>query len=46
MPVDRSTGATVLLSILAGLTAARGPPFWQSRVLRRRYGEAADAGQA
>jgi hypothetical protein len=25
---------------------ARGPPFWQSRVLRRRYGEPPDAGQA
>jgi len=25
---------------------ARGPPFWQSRVLRRRYGEAPDGTQA
>ena len=25
------------------MAPARGPPFWQSRVLRRRYGEPADA---
>ena len=28
------------------MAAARGPPFWQSRVLRRRYGEPPDAAQA
>ena len=28
------------------MAPARGPPFWQSRVLRRRYGEPPDAGQA
>ncbi|MBN2574220.1 MAG: hypothetical protein JXP73_06625 [Deltaproteobacteria bacterium] len=27
------------------IAPARGPPLWQSRVLRRRYGEP-DAGQA
>ena len=26
--------------------AARGPPFWQSRVLRRRYGEPPNGTQA
>src|SRR5450759_1353107 len=28
------------------MAAARGPPFWQSRVLRRRYGESPDAAEA
>jgi len=28
------------------MAPARGPPFWQSRVLRRRYGEPPDAAQA
>jgi hypothetical protein len=28
------------------MAPARGPPFWGSRVLRRRYGEPPDAGQA
>ena len=28
------------------MAPARGPPFWRSRVLRRRYGEPPDAGQA
>jgi hypothetical protein len=28
------------------MAPARAPPFWQSRVLRRRYGEPLDAGQA
>jgi len=28
------------------MAPARGPPFWQSRVLRRRYGEPPNAGQA
>ena len=28
------------------MAPARGPPFWQSRVLRRRYGDPTDAGQA
>jgi hypothetical protein len=28
------------------MSPARGPPFWQSRVLRRRHGEPPDAGQA
>jgi hypothetical protein len=28
------------------LAPARGPPFWQSRVLRRRYAEPPDAAQA
>ena len=28
------------------MAPARGPPFWQSRVLRRRYSEPRDAGQA
>jgi ribosomal protein S27AE len=28
------------------MAPARGPPFWQSRVLRRRYGEPLDAAQA
>ena len=27
------------------LAAARGPPFWQSRVLRRSYGVPPDAAQ-
>jgi hypothetical protein len=30
----------------APMAPARGPPFWQSRVLRRRYGERPDAAQA
>jgi ribosomal protein S27AE len=30
----------------APMAPARGPPFWQSRVLRRRYGEPPDAAQA
>ena len=30
----------------SSLAPARAPPFWQSRVLRRRYGEPPDAGQA
>jgi hypothetical protein len=28
------------------MAPARGPPFWQSRVLRRRYGEPPDAAPA
>ena len=28
------------------MAPARGPPFWQSRVLRRPYSEPPDAGQA
>ena len=28
------------------MAPARGPPFWQNRVLRRRYGEPPDAGQS
>ena len=28
------------------MAPARGPPFWGSRVLRRRYGEPPGAGQA
>jgi len=27
------------------MAPARGPPFWQSRVLRRRYGEPLDVAQ-
>jgi hypothetical protein len=28
------------------MAPARGPPFWQSRVPRRRYGEPPDAAEA
>lgn len=28
------------------VSPARGPPFWQSRILRRRYGEPPDAADA
>ena len=28
------------------LAPARGPPFWESTVLRRRYGEPSDAADA
>jgi hypothetical protein len=28
------------------LAPARGPPFWQSTVLRRRYGQSSDASDA
>jgi hypothetical protein len=28
------------------MAPAHGPPFWRSRVLRRRYGEPPDAAQA
>ena len=28
------------------MAPARGPPFWQSRVLRRRYGEPPDPAEA